>query len=114
MNEKDKLSSVALDPQGYLLDYRQWSELIALELAAQDKLILTDQHWGVISVLRAFYADHQMVPNNRVLAKLIRDSGVSGLADQLVRLFNPISPVSQAARIAGLPKARNCFEYRLK
>ncbi len=114
MSKQTEPCSVALDQHGYLLPGEHWSPAVARELAAQDGLLLTEQHWKVISALRNFHAQHSRVLNNRALVALLRDSGVlvGNVADQLKQLFNPVSPVSQIARVAGLPKSRSCFEYR--
>lgn len=117
MTSSTTLDDLALDNQGYLLDSKSWSPCIAKQLAAQDNLLLTQEHWHIIKALRAFYAEYQLVPNNRVFLQLIRQAMTTEeqiCNDWLVQLFNPISPVAQAARIAGLPKGRNCFEYQAK
>ena len=118
MTNRTTLANLMLDNQGYLLDGRQWSPGIAKQLAAQDDLTLTPEHWHIIKTLRAFYNEHQLVPNNRVFLRLARKAMAApeepACNTWLVKLFNPISPVAQAARIAGLPKGRHCFEYQTK
>ena len=45
----------AIDDQGYLLDPAEWSESLAQELARQENIELTEQHWTVIHFMRDFF-----------------------------------------------------------
>ena len=41
-------TKLAVDFEGYLVDPAQWNEQVAEELARQEHLVLTGEHWAVI------------------------------------------------------------------
>ena len=101
---------VGLDPEGYLVDLADWSLAVASALAAEEGLSLSDEHWEVIEVLRAFYDRFEMAPAMRPMVKAVGQAlgAEKGRSIHLLRLF-PGSPAKVAARLAGLPKPTNCL-----
>ena len=101
---------VALDPEGYLVDLDDWTPAVAMAMAAEEGLELTDEHWEVIMVLRDFYARYEASPAMRPLVKAVGQSlgSEKGRSLHLMHLF-PESPAKVAARLAGLPKPANCL-----
>jgi tRNA 2-thiouridine synthesizing protein E len=99
-----------LDRDGYLRELADWSPEVATALAATEGIALTDTHWAVIEVLRAFYDRHEIAPNNRALVKAVGQAlgAELGRSVTLMGLFGG-SPALTAARIAGLPRPANCF-----
>jgi tRNA 2-thiouridine synthesizing protein E len=100
---------VELDEEAYLVNLSDWNKDIAVHLAKDDDLELSDAHWEVINFLREYYDDYQIAPAGRVLTKAIgkklgRDKGNS---KYLYELF-PYGPAKQACRYAGLPKPTGC------
>lgn len=102
--------TVALDPEGYLIDLEEWSPDIAETIAEEEGLELTDEHWEIIQVLRDFYQRFEQAPAMRPLVKAVAKTlgEEKGRSIHLMRLF-PGSPAKLAARIAGLPKPANCL-----
>jgi tRNA 2-thiouridine synthesizing protein E len=95
---------VAVNDEGFFEDPDQWTEAMAVEMAAADGIgELTDRHWQVIHFMRQEYAEKGTGPTVRVLGKT---SGVS--IKELYQLF-PKGPAKMAARIAGIPKPRGCI-----
>ena len=105
---KDK--DVSVDEEGYLVDLADWNEEVAKAMAAEDNLVLTENHWEVINFLRDYYAEYQVAPAIRVLTKAIgRKLGPEkGNSKYLYELF-PYGPAKQACRYAGLPKPTGCI-----
>jgi tRNA 2-thiouridine synthesizing protein E len=98
---------VPTDDQGYLVDPADWSEEVAMELARQENIALCAEHWAVIGFVRAYYEDHQIIPDARHVIKYLAEylgPGGTGRND-LFRLF-PYGYVKQACRIAGMRKPR--------
>lgn len=62
---------IALDKDGYLLDLQDWSHPVAEALAAAEDLQLSEEHWEILDLLRAFYAEFQLSPANRPLIKYV-------------------------------------------
>ncbi len=92
------------DPEGYLVDLPEWSEKIAMELAVQEGISLTPDHWKVIRYLRNYYCGHGPSSSPReALCCLEEEFGDGNGKKWLYRLF-PGGPVRQGGKIAGLPE----------
>ena len=101
---------IALDKDGYLLDLQDWSHPVAEALAAAEDLQLSEEHWEILDLLRAFYAEFQLSPANRPLIKYValKLGPEKGNSLHLNRLFKG-TPAKLAAKLAGLPKPTNCL-----
>ncbi|MBV7565302.1 MULTISPECIES: TusE/DsrC/DsvC family sulfur relay protein [unclassified Pseudomonas] len=101
---------IDLDKDGYLLDLQDWSTEVAAALAAREELELSPEHWEILELLRAFYAEFQLSPANRPLIKYValKLGPEKGNSLHLNRLFNG-APAKLAAKLAGLPKPTNCL-----
>lgn len=102
--------AIALDKDGYLADHHDWSPAAAEALAAQEDLALSADHWEVLNLLRAFYAEFQLSPATRPLIKYaaLKLGADKGNSMHLNRLFKG-TPAKLAAKLAGLPKPTNCL-----
>ncbi len=59
------------DQEGFLRDLNVWSESIAVLLAEQEGIALTDQHWEVLRLLRDFYQRTETAPAMRPFLMLV-------------------------------------------
>ena len=93
---------IAVNDEGYLEDPGQWTREVASEIAKQEDIEMTDDHWKVIDYLRAQYASQ--VPLT------IRKVGKSGVVDikGFYQLF-PNGPLKISTKIAGIPKPVSCI-----
>lgn len=98
------------DKEGYLRDLDAWSPTVAEALAAVEDIHLTEAHWEVLELLRAFYQRHKLAPNNRALVKAVgTELGPDkGRSLHLMLLFGG-SFAKTAARLAGLPRPTHCL-----
>ena len=95
--------SVKFDAEGFMEDYKEWSEELATKIAEDEGIFeLTDRHWAVLNYMREQYAQKGAVPTIRNLKK---SGGIP--TKELYELF-PNGPAKKAARIAGLPKPQGC------
>ncbi len=103
-------AEIELDDEGYLTDLAQWTPELAVYLASEEKIQLTEAHWEIISVIRDFYTSYQLSPAMRPLVKAValEHGPDKGKSAYLMKLF-PESPAKQAAKLAGLPKPTNCL-----
>ncbi|KZX51840.1 TusE/DsrC/DsvC family sulfur relay protein [Stutzerimonas frequens] len=101
---------IALDKDGFLVDLSDWNEAVADALAAREELALEAEHWEIIHLLRAFYAEFQLSPATRPLIKYAAQKlgAEKGNSLHLNRLFKG-TPAKLAAKLAGLPKPSNCL-----
>lgn len=96
------MTTVHVDAEGFLTEYDEWSDELAVQLAAGIGIELTDEHWKAIRFLRTDY------PTHGETATLRRVSTLAGIpVKQLFALF-PGKPAKKMAYIAGLPKPRGC------
>ncbi len=108
--------TIARDRDGYLKSLADWDRNVATAIAADEGIVLTGEHWAVIDVMRAFYAEHRMSPATRVLVKAVgralgADKGSSAwLMQRFTSMRHPTqSPALVVARIAGLPRPATCL-----
>lgn len=110
MSHSDIDIRVELDKDGFLVDHLSWSEEIAHQLAINEGVKLSDQHWQLINLIRQFYDEYGLSPAMRPLSKYIKlhlGADKSG-SIYLLQLF-PQSPAKLLSKIAGLPRPENCL-----
>lgn len=96
------------DAQGYLVDRSQWTKELAEEIAKNEDIVMTPEHWEVVDFLREYYEDNQVAPKMAVLVKEMKKTyGPEKDQKYLYDLF-PYGPAKQACKIAGLPKPTGC------
>ena len=93
---------ISVNEEGYLTDLNQWSREIALEIAKEEGVAMSDQHWLVVEYLQ------QAFRNSEPLS--IRSLGKHGpvTIKELYALF-PKGPLKVSSRIAGIPKPASCI-----
>ncbi|KZZ58579.1 MAG: TusE/DsrC/DsvC family sulfur relay protein [Oleiphilaceae bacterium] len=98
------------DPQGFLVNLNDWNEDVALQIAEEEGITLSPEHWEIIFLLRKFYEDFELSPAMRILVKTVKQQlgEKKGNSIYLMQLF-PGSPAKYASKIAGLPKPTNCL-----
>jgi TusE/DsrC/DsvC family sulfur relay protein len=93
---------VDVTEEGYLTDVSQWNKEIAVEIAKEHGIELTDKHWEVISWLQ------EQVKNDVALSvRGIKKSGVIDIKE-FYALF-PGGPLKVSTKIAGVPKPKSCI-----
>ncbi len=98
------------DPDGFLTDWTVWSEAVAADIAKAEGVELDAAHWEILVLARQFYTTFDHAPSQRPLARYIKSElGADKAASiYLMQLFGQ-SPAKMVARIAGLPKPKNCL-----
>ena len=98
---------VEFGDEGYLNDPESWSEEIARQLARNEGIELSAEHWKIIGFMRAYYADHGRAADARFVIKYLADRMGYG-DDARARLFElfPYGYVLQACKIAGMRRPR--------
>ncbi len=96
------------DGDGYLIDPESWNEKIALELALEEKLGLSDAYWPLLRFMREYWLEHQVAPDVRHVVAFLGealDMDKKAAKDRLFQLF-PYGYVKQACKIAGMMRPR--------
>ncbi|MEI6173780.1 MAG: TusE/DsrC/DsvC family sulfur relay protein [Bacteroidota bacterium] len=93
--------TVDVNEEGYFTNSAQWTKELAVEVAREEGIQLTDKHFAILDFLRERYAKGE--------ALTIRSVGNSGIIDikGFYGLF-PGAPMKKAAKIAGIPKPASC------
>jgi dissimilatory sulfite reductase related protein len=94
--------TIAVNQEGYLVNFSEWNKQVGEELAQEAQIKLTPRHWNVITYLQSEFKKE--VPLS------IRKIGKSGVVDikEFYSLF-PSAPLKTAAKIAGIPKPASCI-----
>ncbi len=95
------------DAEGYLLFPEAWDEKVAEQLAREEGITLTEEHWKIFGFMRRYYDEHQIIPDSRFVIKFLAEELGHGRAarNDLFKLF-PYGYVKQACKIAGMRKPR--------
>lgn len=93
--------TVDVNDEGYFTNPQQWNPEIAIEIAKEEDIVLTDKHYEVLKYLRERYFKGETLT--------IRGVGKSGIVDikGMYELF-PGGPLKKSSRIAGIPKPVSC------
>ncbi len=94
--------TVDVNEEGYFTNPSQWTKEIAVEIAKEEGIELTDKHYAIIEFLRNRH--------NNGEALSIRSINRSGVIDikTFYQLF-PGAPLKKATKIAGIPKPASCI-----
>jgi len=93
---------VRCNDQGYLLDIGEWNKEVAMEIAKEEEINLTEKHWQIIDFLQ-----DQCRKEIPLTIRKIGKSGVTNIKE-FYQLF-PNGPLKKASRIAGIPKPVSCI-----
>ncbi|MDR1878185.1 MAG: TusE/DsrC/DsvC family sulfur relay protein [Bacteroidales bacterium] len=98
----ENTTDLQFDGDGFLTNPEIWNEDVAMTIAQEDGITMTDKHWLVVRVIRANYEEKGNAPMIRTVC---RETGLK-LKD-IYELF-PLGPARGACRVAGLPKPDGC------
>lgn len=97
------------DKEGFLVNLDDWSETVAVQLADNEALSLSEDHWAIINLVRGFYREFKISPAMRVLVKAVKlEFGKEKGRSIYLHLLFPDNPAKLISKIAGLPKPINC------
>lgn len=93
--------TVEVTEEGYLVNREDWTKEMAVEIAKEQGIELTDKHYEVLDYLRKESAAGTSLS--------IRKVGKSGIVDikGLYQLF-PGGPLKYSSKFAGIPKPASC------
>lgn len=96
------MTDLQFDGDGFLTNPEVWNKTVAVEIAKEDGIEMTDSHWAIVNLIRQNYEEKGNAPMIRTLCK---ETGLK-LKD-IYELF-PLGPARGACRVAGLPKPDGC------
>lgn len=93
---------IHVNEEGFLTEYDEWDEDLAVVLAKNIGIDLTDAHWKIIRFLREDYKTAGETATTR------RVQTVAGVPTKEQFALFPKKPAKKMAYVAGLPKPRGC------
>ncbi|MDP2088975.1 MAG: TusE/DsrC/DsvC family sulfur relay protein [Flavobacteriaceae bacterium] len=94
--------TINLTDDGYLTNLSQWDKEVALAIAKEEEVELTDAHFKVIE-----WVQTQFKNGVSLSVRGVKSSGVVDIKE-FYALF-PGGPLKKATRIAGIPKPQSCI-----
>lgn len=93
--------TIDVNEEGYFTDPSQWTREIAVEIAKEEGIELTGQHFAIIEWLR-----NRHMNGDALSIRSINHSGVIDVKT-FYQLF-PGAPLKKSTKIAGIPKPASC------
>jgi len=96
------------DVEGYLVYPENWTKAIAMQLAQEEKLELTDECWIVINFIREYYSQRKIAADIRHVVKYLAtelNCDKKEARNLIFKLF-PYGYVKQVCKIAGMKRPR--------
>ena len=93
---------VNVNEEGYLTEFGQWNKGVAVCIAVEEGVEMTDEHWTVISFIQEQYQNKKSLSIRGI--KKNADFGIK----EFYSLF-PGGPLKKASKIAGIPKPVSCI-----
>ena len=97
---------VEFNKHGFMSDFHSWSKEVALAMAEEQGLELTDCHWEVIQFLRSYYEDYETPPSPKQILSACgkRITGSDKCRQKDLKAIFPDGGCKQACTLAGLPR----------
>lgn len=102
MTDQPTELEISTNSEGYLTDFSQWTRDIAMQIAKEEEIELTEKHWEVITFLQGCHRDS--VP---LSIRMFKTKGPVSIKE-FYALF-PQGPLKKSTRIAGIPKPASCI-----
>lgn len=102
---KFKGRKIEVDEDGYLAHSADWSRDLAIMMAEQDGIKLTDSHWEIINLVKEFRQEYGISLRGKILIReiYIKFGEGKGNKDYIDTLF-PNNPAKMSNKYAGNPK----------
>jgi dissimilatory sulfite reductase related protein len=95
-------ATIDLNDEGYMTNHTQWNRDIAVALAQELGITLTDAHWKVLEFIDKDFKEKGVVPGMRRMNK------VGNIPTKELYALFPDGPIKKAAKISGYPKPASC------
>ena len=105
----DQTSSM-FTADGFLRDPQTWTPELAMQIANELEITLTEEHWLVIEGVRQFYERTGHSLSMRPLVRVVRNEVAANLGTSiaLAQLFGS-KTTRHVAMVSGLPKPSDCI-----
>ena len=101
--------TIQLSEAGWLENLNEWSVALAHEIAKNEKVELTDEHWDIINEAREYFQDNGSVCEPRAFSKIMKKKyGKDRSGQKYIYSLFPTGLIKCANKIAGLPRPKGC------
>lgn len=99
-------ADIDFNPDGFLSDFHSWSRDVAMAMAEEQGLELTDCHWDVINFMRDFFGDFETPPSPKQIIAACGEkiTGSAKCRQKDLKAIFPNGGCKQACQLAGLPR----------
>lgn len=98
---------IELRADGCLQNMNDWTPNLAETMASVDGLVLTEQHWDVLNIMREYYKEYNTSPILKLLRREIsKQYGKERSTVEALDVLFPQGVQKQASRLAGVPLAQ--------
>jgi len=94
---------IEFDEEGFMANPDDWDKDVAVVLASDINIDLSEEHWSIIDFSRTDYKSQGEAPGLRRISK---EAGVT--TKELYKLF-PKGPAKKIAYVSGLGKPTGCI-----
>lgn len=94
---------IQFDEEGFMSNPGEWDKDVAVALATDINIDLSEEHWAIIDFSRTDYESQGEAPGLRRISK---EAGVT--TKELYKLF-PKGPAKKIAYVSGLGKPTGCI-----
>lgn len=99
-------TSVDLRADGHLSNMNDWTPELAEQMAKNEGLELTQQHWDVLNTMREYYKEYNTSPILKLLRReLSKKFGAERATENALNVLFTKGVQHQATRLAGIPMA---------
>lgn len=102
--------TIELSEAGWLNNLDEWSEGLAAEISKTENIKeLTEEHWDIINLARAYFHENSVVAEPRVFSKLMKGKfGKDRSSQKYIYSLFPTGLIKCANKVAGLPRPKGC------
>ena len=98
------------DDDGFLLDPDDWTEEVAEFIANKEDLVLTEDRWNLVRLIREYYYENSSVPELRkILKQLKAEFGPEKATRKYVYALFPYGYGQQGCKIAGMRQPKKLW-----
>lgn len=108
---KSKKTKIHTDSEGFLINFEDWNEEVAIHIAKLEGCILNNIHWDIIHFVRTFYKEFNTLPKFRILINIVlfKHGKEKGNSRYFAKLFPNGTAAQKISKISGLPKSIKCL-----
>lgn len=93
---------IDVNEEGFMTDHSQWNEEIAVAIAKEEGIELTERHWEIIRYFQEYHKKNDKSPSIRTMKK-------EGIPTKEFYSLFPSGPLKKASKISGYKKPVGCI-----